>query len=241
MARLEVDLHRFSGTLNRLRTQRARPWNAEELSAWREVLRRVEHAATFPMGSFPIRLLFQIRVILETERERNRRPSLPKVLNDRVDAVFVWVAHRLRARRGPSQETVPDVLRLSWPISPIIITSNFGYRRDPMVEGGPIRFHSGLDLGGKRGDLVRAAASGLVSAVGRNRGLGRWVEIQHILGIRTVYGHLSKTLVVEGMSVQRGDILGLVGNTGRSTGDHLHFEVRRGGTALDPLEFLDLH
>lgn len=240
--RLELDLRTFSIGLARFRREARNPdgpWTLDELATWTHVLERMERAAIFPAGTFPVRSLIQVRVILEAERERASRPPLPEPIQTRVDDVFLWVDRRLRARRrSPAQPE--STLRLSWPVTPIILTSQFGYRKDPVLGGDQIRFHAGLDLAGQRGDPVQAAASGEVSTARVKGGLGRAVFVEHINGLTTVYGHLSKILVVEGMSVERGDILGLLGSSGRSTGYHLHFEVRRAGVPIDPLELLNL-
>lgn len=123
-------------------------------------------------------------------------------------------------------------------ISPVrgILTSGFGYRRDP-VHGGRA-FHQGLDIAASRGFPVRAAADGMVTRTGRIGGLGKAVYIAHGFGVGTRYGHLSKITVEPGQEIRRGDILGEVGNTGRSTGYHLHYEVHVDGKAVNPLAYI---
>ena len=116
------------------------------------------------------------------------------------------------------------------------ISSYYGYRRDPFT--GRRAFHSGIDIVGRYGAPVRATADGVVWRVGYTRGLGRYVKIKHKHGFMTVYGHLRKFVVKRGERVKKGDIIGYLGNTGRSTGPHLHYEVRRWGRSLNPLRFI---
>ena len=116
------------------------------------------------------------------------------------------------------------------------ITSNYGTRRDPLL--GTAAFHSGMDFRGSVGDPIRAAATGKVISAGRNGGYGNMVEIEHAGGLTTRYAHLSRINVAEGQDVAAGDNVGAVGSTGRSTGPHLHYEVRRNGDALNPAMFI---
>ena len=116
------------------------------------------------------------------------------------------------------------------------ISSTFGVRRDPFLKTPAM--HSGLDFKVPAGRAVRAAGQGKVVSAGWNGGYGRMVEIDHGDGLTTRYAHMSKISVREGEIVQRGDMLGKVGSSGRSTGAHLHYEIRRGGTAINPLRFI---
>ncbi len=119
-------------------------------------------------------------------------------------------------------------------------TSFFGHRNNPFgSEGG--EFHPGIDFKGRTGDPVKCTASGRVVYSGRAGGYGNCVRIRHINGIETWYGHLSRILVHEGQSVTVGQMIGKVGSTGRSTGPHLHYEVRRNGRAVNPKQYLSLN
>ncbi len=117
------------------------------------------------------------------------------------------------------------------------ISSRFGVREDPLI--GRRAMHSGLDFSGPRGTAIQATADGTVVRAGRNGGYGRMVELQHDNGLTTRYGHMSRIEVTPGQRVERGQIIGRVGSTGRSTGPHLHYEVRRKGTALNPIQFIN--
>lgn len=117
-----------------------------------------------------------------------------------------------------------------------ILTSGFGNRRDPITRGRA--FHSGLDIAAAPGAPVRATADAVVARAGRNGGLGKSVYLSHGYGLSTRYGHLSKIVVEPGQQVERGDVIGYVGNTGRSTGYHLHYEVHLDGKAVNPAAYL---
>jgi murein DD-endopeptidase MepM/ murein hydrolase activator NlpD len=116
------------------------------------------------------------------------------------------------------------------------ITSSFGEREDPF--NGEGAFHSGIDIATSYGDAVRAAADGVVLKASFGNGYGREVMIDHGNGIQTVYGHLSGFAVTEGEQVKRGQVIGYVGSSGRSTGPHLHYEVRIRDTPVNPHKYL---
>ncbi|MDP3488355.1 MAG: peptidoglycan DD-metalloendopeptidase family protein [Bacillota bacterium] len=122
-----------------------------------------------------------------------------------------------------------------WPTSGTI-TSGFGYRRTPF--GSSREFHSGLDIGASRGTQVYSAASGVVRMAGYNGGYGNVIFVDHGYGFSTVYAHLSKLNVKIGQQVTKGQLIGLVGSTGASTGPHLHYEVRVNGIAVNPTKYL---
>jgi murein DD-endopeptidase MepM/ murein hydrolase activator NlpD len=133
-------------------------------------------------------------------------------------------------------QEVVDNLPLSYPIKNAENHSNFGNRIDPFT--GRLAFHSGLDLSGPAGSRIYATAPGKVSAAGRNGAYGNMVDVEHGFGITTRYGHLSQVLVSPGQMVKKGDVVGIQGSTGRSTGQHLHYEVRYHDRPLNPQSFL---
>ena len=129
-------------------------------------------------------------------------------------------------------ETTIDLRGFCMPTTSRVITSNFGARWG--------RQHKGLDIKVYIGDTIRAAFSGKVRIVKYEpRGYGKYVVIRHYNGLETYYGHMSKQLVTENEEVKAGDPIGLGGNTGRSTGSHLHFETRLCGVALNPALMFD--
>ena len=115
-------------------------------------------------------------------------------------------------------------------------SDGFGWRRDPI--DGAREFHKGVDIVASTGTPVRASADGLVTAAGRMAGYGAMIQVVHGFGMSTRYGHLSRVMVAPGQRVKRGEVIGLVGSTGRSTGPHLHYEVFRAGVQVDPRKYL---
>jgi murein DD-endopeptidase MepM/ murein hydrolase activator NlpD len=116
-------------------------------------------------------------------------------------------------------------------------TSNFGYRTDPIT--GATAFHAGIDFGAPCGTPIKAAGTGVVITAGFNSGgYGNMTLINHGNGLSTLYGHQSSIIVSAGQSVTQGQVIGYVGSTGKSTGCHLHFEVRVGGNPVDPTGYL---
>jgi murein DD-endopeptidase MepM/ murein hydrolase activator NlpD len=122
------------------------------------------------------------------------------------------------------------------PVGKLSFTSNFGIRSDPFR--GTAAMHAGVDIPGPVGTPIYATADGMVDHADRQGGYGNMVEIDHGKGIATRYGHLSKILVSDGQKVTRGQLIALMGSTGRSTGPHLHYEVRIDGHAVNPVPFL---
>ena len=118
-------------------------------------------------------------------------------------------------------------------------SSSYGYRRDPF--NGHAAFHAGIDFPGTHGQPILAAADGRVSFVGQRSGYGNVVEVEHGNGLMTRYAHLSGFDAKVGQRVKRGARIARMGSTGRSTGDHLHFEVRQRGNPINPRRFLEAH
>jgi murein DD-endopeptidase MepM/ murein hydrolase activator NlpD len=135
--------------------------------------------------------------------------------------------YRLAAFKAPFAMPLKDAFR--W-------TSGFGYRRDPKGAGN--RMHEGTDMAGAYGTPIYATADGVVVHAGWDNGYGRLVKIKHAFGIETRYAHMSQIRVEVGQKVSRGDRIGDMGNSGRSTGTHLHYEVRIGGAPVNPMTFI---
>lgn len=124
------------------------------------------------------------------------------------------------------------------PTASPMLTSSYGYRRDPF--NGQAAFHAGVDFPGSYGQTILAAAAGRVAYVGQRQGYGNVIEIDHGHGIMTRYAHLSGFGVRPGAVVDRGQAIARMGSTGRSTGTHLHFEVRMNGNPINPVRFLEV-
>jgi murein DD-endopeptidase MepM/ murein hydrolase activator NlpD len=123
-----------------------------------------------------------------------------------------------------------------WPTQVRRISSKFGYR----TLQGKLEFHKGIDIPVWYGTQIMATQDGVVTASGWQSGYGWTIEIQHDMGFTTVYGHCSQLLVSKGDEVKAGDVIALSGSSGRSTGPHVHYEIRLNGTAVDPLKYLDV-
>ncbi|HNX58184.1 MAG TPA: peptidoglycan DD-metalloendopeptidase family protein [Spirochaetota bacterium] len=150
-----------------------------------------------------------------------------------------WIHSSLLAKTKPEKRKITDeegeygALSFDAPVSGKS-TSPFGSRIDPVTKKRNA-FHSGVDIAAPQGTPVKAASGGIVRKTEYNKnGYGKLIVIEHEKDFSTYYGHLSKIEVNKGQTVKKGDNIGAVGSTGKSTGPHLHFEVRRGEKALDP-------
>ena len=128
-----------------------------------------------------------------------------------------------------------NVLPVGWPVTGRLM-DGFGHRSDPFSGEGAM--HTGIDISTVMGAPVKATADGIVAYAGWNSGYGRCVIVDHGNGYQTLYGHLSRTDVIVGEEIRQGEVVGRVGNTGRSTGPHLHYEVRIRATPVNPYRFL---
>jgi murein DD-endopeptidase MepM/ murein hydrolase activator NlpD len=124
-----------------------------------------------------------------------------------------------------------------WPIMGPI-TSGFGQREDPILGNGEGEFHTGVDIGAPNGIPIRATGDGIVRTAEMANGYGREVVIDHGHGVETLYGHMSGFAVSAGQTVVRGEVIGYVGHSGRTTGSHLHYEVRIHNTPVNPHKYL---
>lgn len=218
--------------------------------AWREVeeLRDVlreegiskqetgqDRGARTPTGPLPVsrgglsRLASFREISKAVESLREDSDQLRFLADDLEESVYL-VSHDVSAE--------VDLRRATPSIRPVdgAITSQFGWRVHPMTRVDA--YHSGIDVAAPAGAVIKAAADGTVTAAGWEGGYGIRVIIDHGFGIETLYGHCSKTLVKPGQKVKRGDPIARVGNTGVSTGPHLHYEVRLEGDAVDPEQYL---
>lgn len=155
-----------------------------------------------------------------SDKMSDRASKLLKDL-DRVNLV------KLAARKVPLAHPVAGSYRY---------TSSFGWRSDPKTGGR--RMHNGADMAGPLGTPIVATADGVVTFAGRQSGFGKLVKIRHSQGFETLFAHLNKIRVKSGQKVSRGDRIGDMGNTGRSTGVHLHYEIRIGGKPVNPRTYM---
>ena len=148
-----------------------------------------------------------------------------------------WIEQQLNMVDQKLSET-GEVLSCTPTIAPTVgvLTDGYGSRNDPIT--GRRAFHRGLDISARRGTPVLAPADGVVVFVGRNGGLGKSVRISHGFGFTTLYGHLHEITAELGDEIHRGEQIGTVGNSGRSTGSHLHYEVHEDGKSVNPLYYI---
>lgn len=122
------------------------------------------------------------------------------------------------------------------------VTSSFGYREYPILHVGfssnNPHFHRGLDIAAQRGKKIIAPGNGTVMAVGYDAGIGNYIIINHGYDLKTLYGHLDQIMVKKAQTIKRGDLIATVGNTGRSTGPHLHYEIRISNKPVDPEHYI---
>ncbi len=217
----------------------------ERRDAQARLLARIEEAAEASIGSLESVLrgagVDVDKVMRDLRRDGAGGPFLPAVdaamalpPEDKAAAKQVMSdlervkLLRAAARRMPFGEPVTARHR---------ITSGFGMRRDPF--NGRRSMHTGVDLAAARGTPVHNAADGVVVFAGRQRGYGNIVKIRHDFGFETVYAHLDRIRVRKGQTLRRGARVGDLGNTGRSTGPHLHYEVRVKGKPVNPSKFIE--
>jgi murein DD-endopeptidase MepM/ murein hydrolase activator NlpD len=162
-------------------------------------------------------------------------PFFGKGKKDVRDPRFLKLAAALG--RMDAMERALASIPTAMPAASMMMSSGFGYRSDPFTGGGAM--HAGLDFKGPVGTPILAAAKGTVVLAGFNGGYGKTIEIRHANGLVTRYAHLSGLNVRRGQIVERGVQIGRMGSTGRSTGSHLHFEVRLNGQAINPRKFLE--
>ena len=140
-----------------------------------------------------------------------------------------------RVRSAAVELSSGTVRGFRWPVLGQI-SSTFGWRKSPF--GRRRVFHSGLDIRAPRGTVIKAASSGVVVHSGWMGGYGKAIVISHSKGLTTLYAHCSRLIARQGMKISQGQTIALVGSTGRSTGNHLHFEVRVNGSPRNPLKYL---
>ena len=182
-----------------------------------EVLRQVRRGYSGQGG--PVgRLQISTKGMISQEEER---------ANAILGGLDTMALYRLATQRLPFAMPVKGNFRF---------TSGFGYRRDPKGFGS--RMHSGTDFAGSRGTPIHVTADGVVTKAGWHSGYGKMVTVRHAFGIETLYAHMSEIRVKEGQTVSRGDRIGDMGSTGRSTGNHLHYEVHVSDKPVNPMTYI---
>ncbi len=211
-------------------------------SAWPPFLETLDAYLRQAPERLALAPLLRARVAAEFEldRELGREDPPPPELATVVGGLVLRLDRKVWAMRtlaSTATRARPGEGGLAWPISRGVITSGFGRRRDPL-QPTQVRFHAGIDLAAPPHEPVYAAAAGTVVSAGWGGSGGRVVKLKHADGSLTVYAHLAMIMVEVDQELGEGDVLGLVGDSGRTTGPHLHFAVLLGGQAVDPLDHL---
>lgn len=222
----------------RRQMQRGSPMPPEQEANWEDVAAALDSFLERPAEKTSSLDIVRARVTLEAELEEDAKlyGDIPETLAQSVMQRVSLLSSRMSEVRRLMVRTVREVPRFSWPIFPVSVTSHFGERAHPIL--GEMRDHLGIDLAARRGQAVLSAAPGVVLNAGWNGGYGYQVEIQHAARVTTRYSHLSRLMVEPGEILERGDVVGLAGDTGMATGVHLHFELWKDGRAEDPMEEL---
>ena len=164
----------------------------------------------------------------------SRMPHMTNPAEDLYDLEWNTLkAHPYKEDLAPTKFTV-DLRGFTMPIDRNELTSKYGYRKQFK------RQHKGVDIKAYRSDTIRSSFDGKVRVINTDpSGYGRYIVVRHSNGLETIYGHLSKWLVKDGQWVKAGDPIGIAGSTGKSTGTHLHFEIRLCGVPIDPEQLID--
>lgn len=195
-----------------------------------------------------LRLITDLPLIDEATRKAGIGGSLPARGIDPAQDLRIYL-DQLERQVEIQKESYPEILRkieknldvathtpAICPVEKIRLTSGYGWRKDPFT--GVRKPHHGVDFGAPRGTTVYATADGVVTMVKRIDTFGKIIRIDHGYGYETVYGHLQSFNVRLRQKVKRGDLIGTVGNTGRSTAPHLHYEVRVNKEPVNPMDYL---
>lgn len=209
----------------------------KEISGWRDLHARIWEPFGPEMGPKAVKKDGHDSGIGGAYAEASGAPAGPMEELDRLAEALSEQGESLKAldqvmtRAGKVLATLPS----RWPVRGAV-NSEFGRRRSPWTRATEV--HGGMDIAAGRGTPVRAPAAGRVYHAGRAGDFGVAVILDHGQDLRTIYGHLSRAAVKNGQRVERGDLIAYTGNTGRSTGPHLHYEIHVRGRAVNPRAFL---
>ena len=237
---LEPSLDRFLDSARKIRlaARVGAPMPAAQARAWALLLddaeRFVERQADPQWTIAAVRA----RLLLEAEFQTDARTfgDIAPAVAERVPQTLRALSRRITALTIRTRRVDPRFFR--WPVLPLVVSSPYGSRIHPIA--GEARFHAGIDLEVPLEHPVRAAEAGTVVFSAWNGAHGKQIELQHDAHWSTRYSHLDVLLLRPGTVVKKGQVIGLSGQTGMTTGPHVHFELRRDGDALDPEVFLAL-
>lgn len=181
---------------------------------------------------------------LLVQETRDDFEEIRSMLDEMMSSISTTITRAEQADRAEEQLQAKQALAeqrrlipaVIWPTQSKMITSSFGYRSDPF--NSVSAYHSGIDIAGSIGDPIYAAMEGTVTASDQMGARGKYIIIEHTNGLETWYMHLNSMIVSEGDKVSKGEKIGTLGNTGRSTGPHLHFQVVKQNKAVNPLNYI---
>lgn len=237
---LEPSITRFLTSARKVRMAASvgSPMPATQARAWELLLDDAERFATQKASPQWATDASRARLELEAEFQTDARTfgDMPAALAERVPRTLRALSKRITALTIRTRQVDPK--RFRWPVSPLVVSSPYGARIHPIAN--EPRFHAGIDLEVPMEQPVRAAEVGTVVFSAWNGAHGKQIELQHDAHWATRYSHLDVLLVRPGTVVKKGQVIGLSGQSGYTTGPHVHFELRRDGDALDPEVFLEL-
>jgi murein DD-endopeptidase MepM/ murein hydrolase activator NlpD len=202
----------------------------------REIDEKEERLASLQLMASEISVALGLKRQLEGTADISDEGPLVPSFNESIEEYnFLKSASFSRLHHEYARTWQKNIVPSMWPVNGVLL-SRFGERTDPFSGEGAI--HGGVDISAPSGTAVHAAADGIVSRSEYYGGYGKLIVIDHGNGMSTRYGHLSRFDVVPGQEVRRGDIIGFSGATGRATSPHVHFEVRLGGSAVNPHPYL---
>ncbi|MCT4621074.1 MAG: peptidoglycan DD-metalloendopeptidase family protein [Marinisporobacter sp.] len=203
-----------------------------------QLKRRIKMITLFKKNTYKFSIIAGIILILvgctfltNADSDKNIKENNSKITNHQLNEN----EENISSEKSNEKENVQEML---WPLPQYKkITSTFGKKKHPKLN--KVRMHTGIDIAAPRGKEIVAAAEGKVIKAGELGAYGKTIIIDHGNGVATFYGHCSELLVKEDAAIKKGDKIAKVGSTGKSTGPHLHFEVRKDGNAVDPLEYVE--
>jgi murein DD-endopeptidase MepM/ murein hydrolase activator NlpD len=202
----------------------------------KEANQKTEQLASLQMLASEVSVAYGIKQKLEGPVDLTADSKLVPTFHESLaEYDFLKGANYSKIQRNVVRQWQMNVRPSLWPVFGRLM-STYGSRMDPFSHEGS--FHSGVDLQAPMGTPVKASADGVVSSAGWSGGYGKLVVIDHGNGMQTMYAHLSRIYTVPGQDVRQGQVIGFSGSTGRATAPHLHYEVRVGGTPINPYPYL---
>lgn len=252
---VEEDLYDLEKELDNQPLESSRHINHVEASHWMGLINSVEKRLRYQQkfGKITENELFTLKVRLTKliEMGMEHYKVFPPEIEQDLLSIIAEIDHSIVSYNDPKHISVVEVpsfyrknappdlnkpFKFVWPVSKVEISSPYGQRYDPFT--GKLSFHDAIDLADREGTLIYAAERGRIAYVGFKGRAGNVIVIDHLNGYKTYYAHLKQFLTVKGLFVERGQPIGLMGSTGRSTGPHVHFKITYRGQSLNPDKYV---